>query len=1156
MEPITGGRLEVFAAGPDGTLGHIWEITPNGDWSGWNDLGSPVIRWWPAVFQNADGRLEVFASDVNGNLGHMWQTSANNGWSEWADMGQAAQSSPVVFQNLSGALDVFAVGADGNLGHMSQTAPNNGWSGWEVLGPAVFGRPAVYQVANGGLEVFAIATDDGYLGIAWQAAPNDGWYPWVPDWGPAIEPYGPPAVCQNADGRLEVFGIGTDGYLGHMWQTAPNNGWSGWERLSQVPVTGAPAVFQNADGRLEVFGIGPDGSTLGHIWQMTPNDGWSEWADLPASLQGQYGAPPAVFQTADGRLRVFAIGTDGNLGSIWQTAPNNGWSNWASFEVPVTGYPVVFQNLQLLTMPATLSIEVTGPTSVEAWGADPFPFPPNPSYDVAMAPSLTVAFDAGNAVDPFDPFGFVCSETYLPTIADAGAGFPPNASVPITVVGGVANSPAIVEIATDANGQASAVTSVVQQGSYSTLPTLPGQTSAATSGSTGSGLTLNVYWEPAFAGPRFAVSATNLSLPVVCTFIDDLATAPEPPPGPIEYGPDGYHGRFQVKLQQLYLDANGNPLPATSGWVWSEFDALGNPLGLDSGGVPIPGAPIFVDLYGSEATETVDGQPLSAANQAQEGGSVTTSAAVPLLLRQVTSILRCAYSVELDDDPNESDMVPTYYESVTPPFQVGLLPSTFLQVNAIPMALVYCPPGSKSTEAFTYQTGYQVALTVSDTQDQAYSVATDIGNSLQVSSQLDVGVSASFLGFTLGFDFTSSSTTTQTWDTTTTTGLDQAIEDDQTVTVSYSQSFGATVGPSVPGDDTATWEEEPFWEDQVLLIVNPQYAVWDYWGFQALQFVGSWPLPVPVQIGELYAVASGAADGDYILTNPASAVSPQVTLSQSDCANLVALDPSSDRGDGKAPLLGAPRFLLLAEDVSFGTQIAAGSIGMGTPTGQVLDNAVALQIQTVDTTDYSKVTTTTAKYTAQTQTKYTLQLQTSEGVKYNLGFKLGGGGNGSGNSVGVAVSGSDNTVLGSSASTANTDSLTITYQRKASLDYKTVTTVTGNLSDQGPQTTVKGNGGTAGQNVLPVSATTGFTAGQQVVIDLGKPDIAGTQGGQEYHTIATVQGGTSLTFVDNLAFTHYNGENVQAFWQLMNVNVHRDLVFGGIAFQDPNAQEP
>jgi acyl-CoA thioesterase FadM len=36
------------------------------------------------------------------------------------------------------------------------------------------------------------------------------------------------AAGTNADGRLEVFGIGPTGIPLHNWQTAPNGGWGGW----------------------------------------------------------------------------------------------------------------------------------------------------------------------------------------------------------------------------------------------------------------------------------------------------------------------------------------------------------------------------------------------------------------------------------------------------------------------------------------------------------------------------------------------------------------------------------------------------------------------------------------------------------------------------------------------------------------------------------------------------------------------------------------------------------------------------------------------------------------------------------------------------------------------------------------------------------------
>jgi len=82
---------------------------------------------------------------------------------------------------------------------------------------------------------------------------------------------------------------------------------------------------QNGDGRLEVFVRGDD-NAVWHIWQTAPNNGWSGWA----SLGGNIPAVPVVFPNADLRLEVFARGDDNGLWHIWQTAPNNGWSGWAS----------------------------------------------------------------------------------------------------------------------------------------------------------------------------------------------------------------------------------------------------------------------------------------------------------------------------------------------------------------------------------------------------------------------------------------------------------------------------------------------------------------------------------------------------------------------------------------------------------------------------------------------------------------------------------------------------------------------------------------------------------------------------------------------------------------------------------------------------------
>lgn len=86
---------------------------------------------------------------------------------------------------------------------------------------------------------------------------------------------GNPAVATNADGRLEVFALGTDHALWHIFQTYANGTWSDWSFLGGA-IMSNPAVAVKQDGRLEVFVYGTD-MALWHIWQMSPGGSWSEW---------------------------------------------------------------------------------------------------------------------------------------------------------------------------------------------------------------------------------------------------------------------------------------------------------------------------------------------------------------------------------------------------------------------------------------------------------------------------------------------------------------------------------------------------------------------------------------------------------------------------------------------------------------------------------------------------------------------------------------------------------------------------------------------------------------------------------------------------------------------------------------------------------------
>jgi len=359
------GRLEIFAGGPDG-LWHIWQTVPNGDWSDWSRLGNPSVGapyHSLAVGQNHDGRLEVFTlSSKSGsgdtNLLNIWQTAPNGGWSDWNNLGRPDEPGGffdhrntrrrlAVGQNQDGRLEVFTVHwgdinknpAVANFWHIWQTAPNNGWSGWDNLGhhpestsAGGGGGPfhhAVGKNHDGRLELFVTGSTDGLFHI-WQTAPNNGWSKWR---NAGETTWDTVAIAQNQDGRLEVFIVAS--MLMHSWQTAPNNGWSDWKSLNSPPdeintIIANIAVGQNQDGRLELFAVVNEtqlqGGNFWHIWQTAPNNDWSDWHSLGRpSKAADFPTHPGlsdftVGRNQDGRLEVFASDREGEIWHIWQRA--------------------------------------------------------------------------------------------------------------------------------------------------------------------------------------------------------------------------------------------------------------------------------------------------------------------------------------------------------------------------------------------------------------------------------------------------------------------------------------------------------------------------------------------------------------------------------------------------------------------------------------------------------------------------------------------------------------------------------------------------------------------------------------------------------------------------------------------------------------------
>jgi hypothetical protein len=136
-------------------------------------------------------------------------------------------------------------------------------------------------------------------------------------------------VATNADGRQELFGIGTDYAVYHNWQDSPNGRWSGWASLGGWAST--ITVGHEADGRLEVFAIGWNNDVRA-IEEVFGVADWNQaWFSLGGNFSGYQGTL-AVGSNTDGRQELFAVDEYGTVYHSWQGwgAWQGTWSGWAS----------------------------------------------------------------------------------------------------------------------------------------------------------------------------------------------------------------------------------------------------------------------------------------------------------------------------------------------------------------------------------------------------------------------------------------------------------------------------------------------------------------------------------------------------------------------------------------------------------------------------------------------------------------------------------------------------------------------------------------------------------------------------------------------------------------------------------------------------------
>lgn len=181
----------------------------------------------------------------------------------------------------------------------------------------------IVMASSGALEMFGVGTNTD-VWDDYQTGPSSSWSGWT-SFGQANAVPGC-AAAKDLNGSLEVFVVnGSSKNVMRKYQTIAGGSWSNWVSLGGTGFTNLQAI-NDLDGRIELFAIGTNGDVW-HTWEGTPNGSWvGSWFDrVGQQIKPGY----VVARNLSGTLELFGVGNNGHVWHNWQTNAGSSWKGWA-----------------------------------------------------------------------------------------------------------------------------------------------------------------------------------------------------------------------------------------------------------------------------------------------------------------------------------------------------------------------------------------------------------------------------------------------------------------------------------------------------------------------------------------------------------------------------------------------------------------------------------------------------------------------------------------------------------------------------------------------------------------------------------------------------------------------------------------------------------
>ena len=224
-------------------------------------------------------------------------------------------------------------------------------------------------------------------------------------------------------------------------------------------------------------------------------------------------------------------------------------------------------------------------------------------------------------------------------------------------------------------------------------------------------------------------------------------------------------------------------------------------------------------------------------------------------------------------------------------FAMFVNPVAKFQLAVMPVAIVYAPLGNGKA-----QSSYQVSTTTGTNAQIGNTMASTTVSSLDDKTTYSGSLSIS----DVTKSFSAGLTLTGVWD--------NAEETDHQLTYGTTgqiiDSSQITVGWTIPATTTLPltkldYNSQPFWSDLIIVVINPQFAIWNYPGGPLIQPLGNastYPIPLAQLVSciatpnEIQTAQPTLANQSHFLSYASSGLTAYVWLGSDDCSNIASLD--------------------------------------------------------------------------------------------------------------------------------------------------------------------------------------------------------------------------------------------------------------------------